>query len=209
VDPNHLPAEPSGEGDDIFSAAQALRGLTIPKREHQSALVNGFDATFVVALFARTIAVCNFNRGCLAQNQLGTRPGGCVEVLAELFPRQRQQNAKRQLQLNAALGKQQVPPAATEETPYTTPTAEAFRRARKSMIHFLHLFSSPSVRWPVNPMAMVAGNLMEGSIDSPLALLFPVEETVHGCVPVCKLSLNRSQPGAASWPSSKGHGGRQ
>ena len=109
VEPNHLPAEPSGEGDDIFGAAQALRWFSIPKREHQPALVDGFDAAFVVALLARTVAGCNFNRGCLAQNLLGARPRGRVEVLAELFPRQRQQNAKRQLQLNAALGKQQVP----------------------------------------------------------------------------------------------------
>ena len=35
MQPDHRPAQPSREGDDIIGAAQALRRLSIPQREQQ------------------------------------------------------------------------------------------------------------------------------------------------------------------------------
>ena len=88
VQPDHRPAEPSREGDDIFRAAQALRWPSIPEREQQPALVDGFNAAFVVARFARLIAACHLNRGGPPQDLLRARPTDRVEILPKLLHRQ-------------------------------------------------------------------------------------------------------------------------
>ena len=105
LNPNDRLSDSLREGNNILRAAQSLRGFSIPKREKQPASLDRFNAAFVITFLARLIAGGDFNRGGSCQDRLRSRPIRLVKVLTKFLHWQWQEDAKRNLQLNAAFGK--------------------------------------------------------------------------------------------------------
>ena len=219
VQPGYRPADSPGEGDNVFRAAQALRRFSIPQRQQQPALLYGFNAAFVVALFARLIAGSEFNRGRLAQHLLGARPIGRGEILAKLIERQGQQNAERQLELNAAFGKKQIAARRHRRDSVDQRGNRIFLPPQKvenpfAALSFIFERAVPRESdghrgWQLNRgfhYACPCRNRLRQR-NSTLAQVY--WQPAGFCLPAGKINAIHPRPEAVAWPSSKGQEGRR
>ena len=108
VDPNDRPPLFLRKVNHVRRAAQSLAGLSVPERDEQLTLLHRFDAAFVIAFRQFLAGAGDFHRQRLLEYAFRAGPCRFVKIFAELFLRQRQKNADRQIQFNAGLRKQQV-----------------------------------------------------------------------------------------------------
>ena len=92
----------------VRRAAQSLAGFSVPQRDEQLTLLHRFDAAFVIALRQFLSGAGDFHRQRVLEYTFRAGPCRFVKIITELFLRQGQKNADRQIQLDAGLRKQQV-----------------------------------------------------------------------------------------------------